>query len=258
MDEFTIELDSEKYEDFLRCITMLAEVCNDVDIQEGIIRQRSNGHYSVFRIDARPVLGDITLAISHLKFKIPLFSTFSGNDVTIDINSEGDATFRDEISSFTVKHPSRQFLQNAYMDDDDYNGTVMINEDEMILSCDINTTISERIKVFTKAFNVSAIQIGFSNDMAHLRSETQSKDQSAIFKDGIILNQEFTTNAFANIGVTPFRIDHDGDIAFRMYKESQMDRATNHFEMRLGDMDVNIYSKTQITFEEGASEEDGE
>ena len=46
-----IEMDAEEFNEFLRCLLNLKEICNDVDIREGKIRQRSNDLTSVFEMD---------------------------------------------------------------------------------------------------------------------------------------------------------------------------------------------------------------
>ena len=37
-----INLNAEGYVNFMRCLTNFKDVCNDVDIKNGFIRQRSN------------------------------------------------------------------------------------------------------------------------------------------------------------------------------------------------------------------------
>ena len=38
-----LELSAEKFSEFLRCLTNLKEECNDIDIKDGVIRQRCSG-----------------------------------------------------------------------------------------------------------------------------------------------------------------------------------------------------------------------
>ena len=47
----TLNLDAEKYNIFLRCLTNLKEECNDIDIRGGMIRERSNDKTSIFQFD---------------------------------------------------------------------------------------------------------------------------------------------------------------------------------------------------------------
>ena len=100
----TITLEAEQYNDFIRCLTNLKDVCNDVDIRNGIIRQRTNGNVSIFEIDISTIVSDASFAIIDLKQKLDLLKTFQGQDVSIEIiepvpGNPGTFTFSDEFSS---------------------------------------------------------------------------------------------------------------------------------------------------------------
>ena len=81
----TINLNEEEYNDFLRCLTNLKEICNDVDIRDGVIRQRSNDLTSVFEMNLSPIINDASIPITNLKKKLDLLKTFVGQEVTIEI-----------------------------------------------------------------------------------------------------------------------------------------------------------------------------
>ena len=81
----TIVLETEEYNDFLRCLINLREICNDVDIRGGYIRQRSNDLTSIFEMDLTSLIGDSQIPITNLKKKLDLLKTFSGQSVTIEI-----------------------------------------------------------------------------------------------------------------------------------------------------------------------------
>ena len=63
----TINIDKDQFAEILRCLSLLKDECNDVDIRGGMIRQRSNEKISVFEIDLSPIISDIDLAITDLK-----------------------------------------------------------------------------------------------------------------------------------------------------------------------------------------------
>jgi hypothetical protein len=253
MDEMMVEMNSEKYGHFLRLITLLSENCNDLEMRNGIIRQRTNGNFSVFEIDATPVVEDLNIAISNLKMKLPLFNTFSGQDVSIEVNSVGDAIFKDEMSSLKIIHPAMEFLQNKYLDEEERDSIFNFDDDNMIMSCEVNSTVTERIKTITKTFNVDSIQVQFDGDTASLNSSTQARDQFAKFKDGIITNMEIE-NAYANVIAIPFKIEHDNDIDFKMFRDGSQNVVVNKFTTALGEMDIKIFSRSPLIFEEEEDE----
>ena len=96
-----LTLSAEEYNDFLRCLTNLKEECNDIDINGGIIRERSNDKTSIFQIDLNPILPDVTMSISDIKKKLDLLKVFAGQEVNIECNTDGNGyfIFADSFSS---------------------------------------------------------------------------------------------------------------------------------------------------------------
>jgi hypothetical protein len=97
-----ISLESEQYNDFIRCLTNLKDVCNDADIRGGIIRQRTNGNVSVFEVGINSIVNDMSIAIVDIKQKLDILKTFQGQDVTIEVNEAsnghlGSFTFSDQF-----------------------------------------------------------------------------------------------------------------------------------------------------------------
>ena len=60
----SIEIDVEKFSTFLRCLTNLKEICNDVDIRNGVIRQRTSDLTAVFEMDLTSLIQDATIPIT--------------------------------------------------------------------------------------------------------------------------------------------------------------------------------------------------
>ena len=73
--ENTVMLEIEDYNNFIRCLTNLKDVCNDADIREGILRQRTNNHTSVFEVDLTSVFEESNIALTNLKQKLELLKT---------------------------------------------------------------------------------------------------------------------------------------------------------------------------------------
>ena len=84
-----IEFDSEDFNTFLRCLMNLKEICNDVDIRGGMIRQRTNDLTSVFEMDLTSLITDAAIPITNLKKKLDLLKTFAGQDVALETH-EGE------------------------------------------------------------------------------------------------------------------------------------------------------------------------
>ena len=115
-ERMTLSLDAEKYGNFLRCITNLREVCNDVDLRGGVIRQRSNDKSTVFQMDLRPILNDqeVDMPISDIKKKLELLKIFSGQEVTITF-VEDSFSFADDVTTIRFKNPTLEYMDNKFL-----------------------------------------------------------------------------------------------------------------------------------------------
>ena len=83
MSTSTVTLTKKQWQSFLKALQGLARQCNDVDINQGIIRQRSNDYAAIFEVDLRPVVGELTWTISNLNEKLKTLKAFTGG-VTLE------------------------------------------------------------------------------------------------------------------------------------------------------------------------------
>ncbi len=247
----TLNLSVEEFNDFLRCLTNLKEVCNDIDVRGGFLRQRSNDKTSVFEIDMTPVLPGVDMAISDIKRKLDLLKTFAGQEVTLEIvdGSPGHFIFSDSFSSLKFIAPSLQYIDNKYMSEEELEKIFVMNDDDLILEHDLTSMITERIRIITQSFNTDAIQIMFEGEEASIRAATQAKDQFAKFVTGITTNM-LLEDCSALLSTIPFGIDHDTDVEFKMFKDPSQDIALNKFETHLGDIVMKILTRSAIVKDE--------
>lgn len=247
----TLNLNAAEFNDFLRCLTNLKEVCNDVDIRDGFLRQRSNDKTSVFEIDMTPILPDITMAISDIKRKLDLLKTFAGQDVTLEIvdGDEGYFIFADTFSSLRFMSPSLQYIDNKYMSEEEMERIFVMNDDALILEYDLTSMITERIRVITQSFNTDAIEVIFQGEEASVRAATQAKDQFAKFVTDITTNVVLD-GCSALLSTIPFGIDHDNEVEFKMFKDPEQDISLNKFETNLGDINMKILTRSAIVKDE--------
>jgi hypothetical protein len=246
-----LSLGAEDYNDFLRCITNLKEECNDIDIREGFIRQRSNDKTSIFQIDMTPILTNVTISISDIKKKLDLLKIFAGQEVNLEINNEGSGYFilSDQFSSLKFMSPAYQFIDNKFMPEEELTAIFDLNEEDLILEHTLASMITERIRIITQSFNIKAIQVEFSGEEAIIKAGTQAKDQFAKFVEGITTNVVLD-NCSANLGTIPFGLDHDEDVDFKMYKDPNQDISLNTFKTTIGDCDMVIFTRSSLVKDE--------
>ena len=246
----TINLGAEEYNDFLRCLMNLKEVCNDVNIQGGIIRQRSNDKSSIFVIDLNSLVGNSTFSITDLKKKLDLLKAFSGQDVEITIaagdpDHPGYFTFADEVTSVKFLSPALTFVDNKYMTEEELESMFTINDEDLILDCDLSSLITDRVRIFTASFNTLAIQVLFDGDKATISASTPARDQFAKFIENIEANVVME-KCSANISTVPFGIEHDTDVEFKMFKDPEQPVTLNKFATNLGDIEFTVYTRSSI------------
>jgi len=249
--EKSITMSEKSYEEFLKCLTNLKDICNDIDVREGIIRQRTNDLISVFELDLKVLIEDSTFAISDLKTKLEILKTFSGQDeIVIDIVSEGNhINFSDQYSSVKFKLPTLDFLDNKFMTVEERDKIFVMEEEDLILECDLESIITDRIRIISAAFNTKAIQVSFDGEESSISAITQGKDQSAKFLSGITTNI-ILENSSSNITTVPFVIEHDSDIVFKMFKDPDKPISLNKFSTNIGDVDINVYTRASIVKED--------
>lgn len=245
----TINMTSEDFNDFLRCLNNLKEICTDVDIRQGTIRQRSNDLTCAFEMDLTSLIEDIQIPITDLKKKLDLFKTFAGQPVTIEVDDQDDEKkfiLSDDISSVKFNFPSLDFMDNKYMQRQELENIFCIEEDDLIIHDEISQLVTDRIRIISENFNTAAVQVRFFGETASIHATTQSKDQFATFKSGITTNM-IIEGAISNLSTIPFSIEHDTDVEFMMYKEPGKDTvALNKISTDLGSVKINIYSRSAI------------
>jgi hypothetical protein len=247
-----LKIPTEKYNEFLKCLINLKEVCNDIDVRGGFIRQRSNDKTTVFEIDLTPILQDNDIALTEVKRKLDLLKQFTGQtEVSIEIENgdEGYVIFSDSYTSFKAMSPSLSYMDNKFMNQEELDSIFSINEDDLILEHNFSAIITDRIRITTQNFNTRTIQVNFIGEVANVKAVTQSKDQTATFVPNITTNM-IINNSSALISTVPFGIDHDTDIIFKMYKDPNQDIAWSKFSTTYGGINLNIYTRSSIVGEE--------
>jgi len=240
--EIRVNLDSAKYDEFLRVLLILKDICNDVDIREGFIRQRSNDSSTVFEIDLTSIISNMNLPISELKNKLDIFKCFSGEEVSI-LSEDDSFTISDQYSLLKIKNPMLEYFDNKYVSQEELSRVIAPNPDDLILSTQISKKISERMRIISSSFHINSIQTIFNGEVASISCATQSKDNFAKFVNDIVSNKEL--NHSANLVITPFIIDHDGDISFQMF-DAGNNLVINSFSTTVGDVNINLYSRASM------------
>ena len=248
-------LDSESFSVFLRSLSMLNDICNDVDIRGGLIRQRTNDKFSIFEIDLNPIISDMDLPLSELKKKLDLLKIFTDE---VEITSEESSySISDQYTSIRFEKCDLDYLDNKFIQEQELDQVFIRQEENIILSTEISKTVSDRIRIITQNFNVNMVHINIDGEEASITTKTQSKDQYAKLISNLI--SEKVMKATSNISNIPFIFDHDGDIEFKMYLSNEEGGiCTNYFSTSIADVSINVYGRSTLMIEDEDEENDEE
>jgi hypothetical protein len=240
--ENSVSLDATRYDEFLRCLFILKDICNDVDIRNGFIRQRTNDIATIFEIDLTSIISNMNLPISELKNKLDILKCFSGGEVSIQTDDES-YIISDQYSLIKIKNPILEFMDNKFITQEELSRVISPNQDDLILSTQISKMISDRMRIISSSFHINSIQTVFNGELASISCSTQSKDNYAKFVNDIVSNKEL--NHTSNLVITPFVIDHDGDITFEMF-DSGNNVVINTFATTVGSINLNLYTRASM------------
>lgn len=237
-----VNLDNTKFSDFLRVLSLLKDICNDCEIRSGILRQRSNDKANIFEIDLTPLISSSDILISNLKQKLDLLKCFVGQEVKIEYNDQ-EVCFSDQLSVIKFVNPRLDFMDNKYISEEEFSRIFTLRDEDLLLDYEIQSTISDRMKIIAQGFNIVSFQVLFEGDFSSILATTTSKDQSAKIVTGIPVNQSLS--CFSNLVVTPFVIDHDQNMNLKMYNVQET-ICVNKFSATIGDVNINIFSRSQL------------
>ncbi len=237
----TVNLDVEKFKIFMRILSIMKDLCNDADIQRGVVRQRINSLLCLFEIDLTSMIGDLNLPIIDIKKKLDILKIFKDNDVQISTTDDSHL-IADESTQIKFLIPYLEFVDNPFIKDEEFNSLFILDPEDLILDVQLNKTITKRIKIITENFDMNNVKISFNGNTASIISTHQSKNQEAVLIDSIPTIKELT--GLTHIITTPFIIDHDGDVSLKMYETQE--GCYSKFSTQVSDIIINSYTKSII------------
>jgi len=254
--EREIKLEAKDFSNFLRCLSVLKDICNDVDIRGGVLRQRSPDKASIFEMDLSPLISDCDICIDDLKSKLTLLKSLSKQAVQITI-TDNEIYFSGQRSTFKFDKPNPSFRGNKFMPNEEFANIFTLKEEDLVLEYVVKKDLCNLMKVTADQFNIVSFQVSFERDTASIIATTKDKKQHSEMEYGIPIKKPF--KGFLNLVVTPFTIDHDRNILFKMYNV-QDNLCVDKFTMSIGKIVIDVYCRSQLIEKEEYSieEEEGE
>ena len=247
--EKEITLEAKDFLNFLRCLSVMKDICKDVDIRGGVLRQRSTDKASIFEMDLSPLISDCDICIDNLKGKFTLLKGLSKQEVQITITDD-EIYFSGKPSTLKFKKLNPSFLDNKFMSSEEFSNLFTLREEDLVLEHVVTKDISNFMKLTASQFNIVSFQVLFNGNVASITASTTSKDKYSEIEYGIPLRKPL--KGFLNIVATPFLLDHDRDMLFKMYN-LQETLFISKFTASIGKIAVDVYGRGQLVEEKEES-----
>jgi hypothetical protein len=240
-----VTLNQKHWKSFCKTLEGLALRCHDADINDGIIRQRSNDHSGILEINLRSVVGRSTFTIVYFKEKLKILSTLTG-PVTIKADSE-EVLFSDGTSSYAVDIPKRDYLDNTFMGQQELDSFFpgIARNIPLLIRNTIEKEIRKRIRIALAKLNSNTYKVVFTNHTASLGVEKQSGNPNGpipyveVIRD-IPLFQP--TTGFTSLPPLAFHSpDCDADMGWEVYRVGKKLLSIN--SGHIGNITSRIYTK---------------
>ncbi len=237
-----VTIHPKDFSNLLRCLSLLNNNSNDVEIRGGILRQRSNNNACIFEMDLTPLVSDCDLVLSNIKSKLSLLKALSKQEVKVTA-IDNDIFFSGERSTFKFEMPRIDFMDNKFISGEEFARIFTLREEDVVLEYALGKDIFSLMKVTSGQFKIASFQISFEGSTAAIIATNTNKSHYCKIEQGIPIKKPF--KGFSNLVVTPFLIDHDGDILLKMYN-FQETVCVNKFKTLVGKITVVVCGRSQL------------
>ena len=248
MSTSTLTLTGKQWKSFCKTLGGLARQCNDADINQGIIRQRSNDSSAIFEIDLRSVVGGLTLTITNFKEKLKTLKMFKSG-VTIT-PGQNEVVFSDGVSSFSILNPDRNYLDNKFMSQQELESLFpgVFQETSLLIRNRIEKKMLKRIRTALSKLHRDTYEVVFAKHSASLRVETEtgkSNQPSEVFCIIRDIPLFEPTIGYAQLSPLPFKsFDCDGDMVWELYRVNK--RLFSKIYGRIGEVNTTTYTTGEL------------
>ena len=136
------------------------------------------------------------------------------------------------------------------MSDEEFSNLFTLKEEDVVLQYVATKDLSNFMKVTAQQFNIVSFQVRFDGNVASITASTPSMEQYSELEYGIPVKKPF--EGFSNIVTTPFLLDHDKGMLFKMYNV-QESVCINKFTASIWRVTVDVYGRSQLLENEESS-----
>lgn len=247
-----LTLNGKQWKSFCKTLEGLGKQCNDADINDGVIRQRSNDAAAIFEVDMTSMLGSSTFSISNIKEKVDLLKDLSG-EVTIE-PGQNKVVFSDGDSSYSMPVAGQTYLDNKFMSKQEVDSTLPSGSQEAtpLLKHKIEKKDLKRIRNAASTFHTNSHKVVFEDNSASIIVEQGYKGSKGLkpsmeVSKNIPLSQPTTGNM--RLSNSPYQsFDYDGDVSWELCRGDKSFLSKHHGS--IGDATTLTYTRGELKNDE--------
>lgn len=236
------KLNPGSFSHFLRCLSLVRYNSAAVDIRGGVLRQRTSGKICIFQMDLRPLISTIDICIDDVHRKLRKLTKLSKQKVSITVsNNKILFSSRWHTSKFNTHgiDPSN----NKFITAKEFSDLYTLKEQDLVLEHVLTKNISKLMREVYNKGNVFSFEILFTGDNASITADAIFGKKTYTLKYGIPIKRH--SKGVLTLDVSPFLIDHDGDVLFQMYN-TQENVYIGKFTTSIGKITINVYCKALL------------
>ena len=85
----------------------------------------------------------------------------------------------DTFSKLSFLNPKEEYMDNKYIPEEELSNIFELFEEDVLMQVEIASTISERLSIISKSFNVNSVKVSFDSEKGAISTTSQAKDQFA-------------------------------------------------------------------------------
>lgn len=201
----------------------------------------------IIEMDLTPLISDSDISISDFNKKLTSLKGLSNQRVQIT-TTDNEIYFSGKRSTIKFKKPKH--INDTFISSEGFSNLFTLREEDLVLEHVITKDIVNFMKVTSAQFNVVSFQVHFAGNVASITAGTSGKDQYSEIEIGIPLKRPL--KGFSNIVTTPFLLDHDRNMLFKMYNVRES-MCVDKFTTTIGKIAVDVYCRSQLMEEEYSS-----
>lgn len=248
MSSTKVTLDEKQWKSFCKTLQGLGKQCNDADINDGVIRQRSNDVGAIFEVDMTAMLGSSTFTIPNIKGKLNILKNLTGQ-VSIEAD-QNKVLFSDGDASYNMPAADQNYLDNKFMSKQVLD-SILPSESQQatpLLKTKIEKKNLKRMRNAVSTFHINTYKVVFEGHSASIIVE-QGYGGSKGLKPSMEVTKDIPlsepTTGYMNLTRSLFQsFDYDGDIGW------EINRGDNAFLSKhygsIGDVTTLTYTRGEL------------